>query len=274
MLLLAGAPGTGKTLVCHRVLDLLGDEIESVCLTHTHLRDRAELLQAILFDLELPHAGKSEQELRLGLIDHLLQRFRAGKQTVLVIDEAQHLEIEQLEELRMLSNLEGQAGKAVQVLLCGQPDLLDIIAAPALASLRQRLAVRVLLEPLGIEEAADYLLHHLRLAGGRAEEILGGEALELLARATHGLPRLLNQVGRQALHLAVQVGTAEIDVEVVLEALTLLGLPGAVPAETDADQGVLLVEPAASVSRTDEEEETTNEDDSARRLFVAPGRSA
>ncbi len=274
ILLLAGAPGTGETLVCHRILDLLGEEVANVCITHTHLRNRAELLQAILFDLDMPHAGKSEQELRLTLIDYLLQRFRAGKQTVLVIDEAQHLGIDLLEELRMLSNLEGQGGKAVQVLLAGQPDLLDVLAAPALASLRQRLAVRVFLEPLGIDEAADYLLHHLRSAGGQAEEILYGVAVVLLARCTHGLPRLLNQAGRQALYLAEQVGAAEMDAEAVLEALTLLGLPGEVPAEADGDPDVLLVEPSSSASKTNEVEEATNEEDDAHRLFVAPGRSA
>jgi type II secretory pathway predicted ATPase ExeA len=274
MLLLAGAPGTGKTLVCHRLLDLLGEEVESVCLTNTHIRDRADLLQAILFDLELSHVDKSEQEMRLTLIDHLLHSFSEGKRTVLIIDEAQHLGTDLLEELRMLSNLEGQQGKAVQILLVGQPDLLEVIATAELASLRQRLAVRVLLEPLGIEEAADYLLHHLRAAGGRAEEILGGEALELLARNTHGIPRLLNQAGRQALHLAERAGAAEIDAEAVLEALTLLGLPGEVRAEAEGNQGVLLVEPPSGPSAALEPEEAVNEEDEAHRLFVATGRSA
>jgi type II secretory pathway predicted ATPase ExeA len=276
VLLLVGAPGTGKTLVCHRLLDLLGEGVdtESVCLTNTHIRDRFELLQAILFDLALPHDGKSEQQMRLALIDHLLQRFSAGKRTILVIDEAQHLSPDLLEELRMLGNLEGNGGKAVQVLLAGHPDLLEVIAAPELASLRQRLAVRVVLEPLGIEEAADYLLHHLRAAGGRAEEILGGEALELLARNTHGIPRLLNQAGHQAMRLADSAGAAEIDAEAVLEALTLLGLPGEVPAEEESHERVLLVEPPSSVASTSEEEPATDEEDDPRRLFVAPGRSA
>ncbi len=131
MLLLIGAPGTGKTLLCQRLLDQLGDGIESVCLTHTHLRDRISLLQAILYDLALPYDGKSEQEMRLVLIDHLLHRYAAGKKTVLVIDEAQHFSIDLLEEVRMLGNLEGQGGKAVQVVLAAQPDFLDTLAAPS-----------------------------------------------------------------------------------------------------------------------------------------------
>jgi type II secretory pathway predicted ATPase ExeA len=274
MLLLVGAPGTGKTLVCHRLLDALGDEVECVCLTNTHIRDRTDLLLAVLFDLSLPQAAMSEQEMRLTLTEHLLERFSDGKRTVLVIDEAQHLGPDLLEELRMLGNLEGQGGKAVHVLLVGQPDLLDMINAPELASLRQRLAVRVVLEPLGIDEAADYLLHHLRAAGGRAEEILGSEALELLARNTHGIPRLLNQAGRQALQLAGRAGAAEIDAEAVLEALTLLGLPGEVSPEEESGQGVLLVEPPHGASASDAGEESAVNEEDDPRLFVAPGRSA
>jgi type II secretory pathway predicted ATPase ExeA len=267
LLLLVGGPGTGKTLLCHALLDRLGADHECVCLCHTHLRDRAGLLQAILFDLSLPHQGRSEQEMRLTLIEHLLQRYAAGKRTLLVIDEAQHLGPDLLEELRLLSNLEGRGGKAVQVVLVGQHDLLDTLAWPSLGSLRQRLAVRASLEPLGVEEAADYLLHHLRAAGAEPGTVLNGEALELLARNTHGLPRLLNQAAHQAIRLTAADGASEIDVEAVLEALTLLGLPGTVPVGESED--VLLVHPAAS----EQAEPAEVLPDDPCRLF-APGRSA
>src|SRR5262249_52871575 len=161
-------------------------------------------------DLSLPHEGRAEQEMRLALIDHLLKRYAGGSRTVVLIDEAQHLGVELLEELRMLGNLEGQAGKAVQVVLLGQPELLDSLGRPELASLRQRVAVRATLEPLGVEEAADYLLHHLRAAGARAEQVLVDEALELLARNTHGVPRLLNQAAHQALRLAAEIGAEAV----------------------------------------------------------------
>jgi type II secretory pathway predicted ATPase ExeA len=244
VLVLTAGPGLGKTLVGHCLLDRLGvrpgepESVEAVFLTNTHVRDRVGLLQAILFDLSLPHEGSSEQEMRLALIDHLLRHYAGGNRTVLLIDEAQHLSVELLEELRMLGNLEGQAGKAVQVVLIGQPELLDTLGRPELASLRQRVAVRATLEPLGVEEAADYLLHHLRAAGGRAEQVLGDEALELLARNTHGVPRLLNQAAHQALRLAAEAGEA-VDVEAALEALTLLGLPGEAAEE---GEGVMLVQ--------------------------------
>src|SRR5437016_6216605 len=89
--LLTGAPGTGKTLLCHGLLERLGPTILSAFLTNSHVRDLTGLLQAILFDLSLPYEGRSEQELRLALTDVLLKNYGAGQRTVLVIDEAQHL---------------------------------------------------------------------------------------------------------------------------------------------------------------------------------------
>jgi hypothetical protein len=141
--------------------------------------------------------------------------------------------------------------------------------------------VRVTLEPLDIEEAADYLLHHVRAAGGKPEEIFSGEALELLARNTHGLPRLLSQAAHQALRLAASAGGTEVDAEAVLEALTLLGLPGEVSVDHEENAGVLLVDadtgsgPMASAG----EEEAQAEAVAAASVgghpfFVAPGRSA
>lgn len=223
-LLLTGEPGTGKTLLCHSLLDRLGRDVSPAFLTHTHLRDRAGLLQALLHDLGLPHEGRGEADMRLALVDHLLGRYREGKRTVIVVDEAHHLNVEQLEELRLLGNLEGPVGKAVQVILAAQPALETTLTLPALTALRQRLAVRVRLDPLPLDESADYLLHHLRTAGGRPEQLLGDESLELLARHSGGVPRLLNQSAHLALRLAAENQSSEVDVEVVLAALALLGL--------------------------------------------------
>jgi general secretion pathway protein A len=232
LLLLSGAPGLGKTLAAHCLLDRAGarpgegSQVEAVFMAGTPSRDRIGLLQAILYDLSLPYEGRAEQEVRLALIDHLLTRYAAGTRFLFVLDEAHHLAVEQLEELRMLGNLEGHSGKAVQIVLIAQPQLLETLARPELASLRQRVAVRAALEPLGPDEAADYLLHHLRAASGRAEPLIDDEALALLARATGGVPRLLNQAAGLALRLAAESGQAHVEVEAVLEALERLGLSG------------------------------------------------
>jgi type II secretory pathway predicted ATPase ExeA len=251
--LLTGEPGTGKTLLCHRLLEQLGPEIPSAFLTHSHFAGRAGLLQAILYDLSLSYEGKGEQELRLALTDYLLQNFAAGKRTVFVVDEAQHLTPDLLEELRLLGNLESRQGKAVQIVLAGQPTMEERLRLPELAVLAQRLVARPRLEPLGVHEAADYLYHQLRLAGARPEQVLSEEAADVLARGTRGVPRLLNQAAHQALALAQQGGAITVDAEAALEALAFLGLE----AESEAAAATnfpTLITPESSDSEAEEAE--------------------
>jgi type II secretory pathway predicted ATPase ExeA len=226
VLLLTGPAGTGKTLLCHCLLERLAGSVESAFLTNSHFRDPAALLQAILYELSLPYEDRDEQERRLALTDHLLTRFAAGRPTVLIVDEAQHLKPDLLEELRLLGNLEARAGKALQVVLAGQAELMETLRRPELASLRQRLAVRIELGPLPLQEAADYLLHHLRVAGVQPETIVTDEVVEILARGSGGVPRLLNQAAHLALNLAGEAGAEQVDVEAALEALAQLGLEG------------------------------------------------
>lgn len=223
VVLLTGEPGSGKTLLCHCLLERLGDQVRSAYLTNTHFADRHALLQALCYDLELPHDG-GEQQLRLALADACLRGFAEGKPTIVVVDEAQHLTADMLEELRLLANLEGPQGRAVQVVLAGQPALLETLEQPGLAALRQRLAVRTFVPALTLTEAADYLLHQLRVAGAQPDQLLPQEALELLARSTRGQPRLLNQAAHRSLALACAAGSQSVDVEAVLEALSVLGI--------------------------------------------------
>jgi type II secretory pathway predicted ATPase ExeA len=245
LFLVTGAPGTGKTLLCHRLLEQLGAETTSAFLTNGHISGCIGLLQAILFDFSLPYEGRSEQELRLALTDHLLQTFSAGRRSVLVVDEAHHLTADVLEELRLLSNLEARQGKALHVVLAAQPAIRETLGQPQLAGFQQRLIVRPQLETLGVHEAADYLVHQLRTAGGRPERIMTDEALEILARGTQGVPRLLNQAGHQALGLAASAGADQVDAEVALEALAALGLEAVEPGEDDASLPAATIRPAA-----------------------------
>lgn len=224
LLLLTGEPGTGKTLLCHRLLDRLGPDTASAFLTNSHVGDRIGLLQAILFELSLPYEGRSPQEMRLALTEFLLANYGAGRRALVLVDEAQHLTTDLLEELRLLSNLESSQGRAVQVLLVGQPALLEMLRRRELTAVHQRIAVRARLEPLDVHESADYLLHQLRAAGGRPEQIITDEALTVLARGCQGVARLLNQVAHQALTLACETSAPQVDAEAALEALALLGL--------------------------------------------------
>lgn len=240
LLLLTGEPGTGKTLLCHLLLERLGPGVASAFVTNSHVGGPAGLLQAILYDLSLPYRGLTEQELRLALTDALLQGYAAGRRTVLVIDEAQHLAPESLEELRQLANLEARRARAVQVVLSAQPALLETLGRDELRALAQRLPVRARLAPLTEQEAADYLVHQVRTAGGRPEAVWTDEALAVLARGSGGVPRLLNQAAHLALALACQAGAGMVDAEAALEALAGLGLEyedGAEEADSTAANG-------------------------------------
>jgi type II secretory pathway predicted ATPase ExeA len=283
IVVLTAEPGLGKTLLCHCLLERLGSDVTSVLLTNTHFRDRAALLQAILYDLSLPYEGRSEQEMRLALTDFLLRNFAEGRRTILLADEAHHLMVELLEELRLLANLESRQGRALQVVLVAQPSLLHTLNRTALASLAQRVAVRTDLAPLDLHEAADYLLHQARAAGARAQNLFGDEALEVLARGSGGVPRLLNQAAHQALTLAAAAGAPLVDAEAALEALTLLGLDteeqeteAATQAigETQADRGPVLALDGCSEDNGSGAEEAAEDDGEGCRLFTAPRRLA
>lgn len=222
--LVTGQPGTGKSLLCHRLLEKLGPEVTGLFVMHSRIDGRIGLLQTLLYDLALPYEGRNEQELRLCLIDFLLGQYKAGRRTVLVLDEAQYLAPDLLEELRLLGNLEASRGKALQVVLVAQPSIFDTLRRSELASFSQRLVVRVHLEPLSVAEAADYLLHQVRVCSGRTENVITDEAVEILARGTQGLPRLLNQAAHQAFVLAHAAGAQQVDAEAAMEALSLVGL--------------------------------------------------
>jgi type II secretory pathway predicted ATPase ExeA len=266
--LLTGDPGTGKTLLATILLDRLGEQASCVFLTNGHLTRRADLFQAVLYDLGLPYAGLSEQELRLALTDRLLADFAAGRKTVLVLDEAHHLPPDVIEELRLLGNLETRAGRAVQIVLVAQPPILDTLRRPELRAVAQRLTARAELGPLTPEEAADYLLHHLRQAGARPEALIGDDALGLIARATGGLPRLLNQAANLALALTYQAGAGRVDAEGALEALARLGLeaeelPGEPVGLAAEDEPPAAGAPAVVIEPFSQ----------SPRLVYAPGRS-
>jgi type II secretory pathway predicted ATPase ExeA len=224
LILLTAEPGLGKTLLGHVILGRLGGNAGAAFLTNGHIPSRLALLQAILFELSAPYEGLGEQEARLALTDLLLKSYAGGRKTILLVDEAQHLSADLLEELRMLGNLEAAGGKALQILLIAQPEIEVIMRLPQLGILRQRLAIRVRLDPLSIEESADYLRHQIRLAGGRPDSAIADEAVVLLVQACNGIPRLLNQSAHQAFLLAYEIGAVQVDVEAAVEALNSLGL--------------------------------------------------
>jgi type II secretory pathway predicted ATPase ExeA len=247
IVLLEGDAGSGKTLMAHMLLESLPDNWRSAFLTHCRFFGRGDLLQAILFDLGLPYQGLSEHEMRLELTKSCLEKFKQGGRTIIVADEAHLLSADQLEELRLLSNLEGKEGKAVQVVLIRLPGLFTSITKPGLEIFKQRLTVSCRLDPLSVEESADFLLHQIRRAGGRPEKLLGEDVLDILSHASRGVPRLLNQAAHCAFKLACDADNEQVDAEAAVEAISRLGLDVGAEEPPPAGSAALLPEAAKPV---------------------------
>ncbi|MBX9581213.1 MAG: ATP-binding protein, partial [Gemmataceae bacterium] len=208
-----GPPGVGKSLVARRWLDQLAADVPRAVVANPHAAGPAELLQAVLFDLGRPYQGLSTQELRLAVTAELLGDGGREHPTVLVIDEAQNLTPAAVEELRLLGNVETADGAAAFVLLVAQPGLRDSLGR----AFAQRVAARHRVEPFTPDEAAAYLRH-------QAGAALDDEAVSVLAGASGGVPRVLNQAAALAGELAAGAGADRVDAEAALEALARLGL--------------------------------------------------
>lgn len=246
--LIDGPPGAGKSLVVRKWLDDLLPDVPRVFIPNAHAERPAELLQAILFDLGKPYQGLSEQELRLSATEYLLDAAAGGFPTVVVLDEAQHLSLAALEELRLLGNLETRQGAVAFAVLVAQPTLRAALQGPGHALVADRVAVRCAVEPLSVEESAAYLRHQVSAAGGDPAKVFDDEAVSLLASACAGVPRVLNRAARLAFELCAEAEGEVVDVEAVMESLARLGIEA--PEDGGGDDAVLLPHPAAEESRS------------------------
>ncbi len=224
VVVLDGEPGTGKTLLVLRFLELLPATTCRILLQATKFSRPADFFQAILFDLGQPYQGMSEQELRLAVYSELLNALVQEQAVVLFVDEAQNLTSEILEEIRVLGNLESKDSKALLVILVGQSGLRELLSKPESASFAQRVAARARLSPLVREESIRFVRHQLRECGGRPEWLISDEALTLLATHTGGVPRVLNRAALLAFTLAGAAGLKDVDAEPVVDALMQLEL--------------------------------------------------
>ncbi|UFS69105.1 XrtA-associated ATPase [Geomonas sp. RF6] len=190
-ILLTGDVGSGKTTL---IRDILNKGYANVTLSKIfNTRVTAEQLLAMINDdFGLPVAGKDRVSLMRDLNDFLLEQYAAGHQPILIIDEAQNLEADLLEDIRMLSNLESAHGKLLQIVLVGQPELRETLAAPELLQLRQRISINCHLKALGREEMTEYVLHRMEVAGNREALIFPRETLDLVYQYSRGIPRLIN----------------------------------------------------------------------------------
>ena len=200
---LSGEVGTGKTTIVRTLLNQLDPAIYRTALIFNPTLSPLGLLQEVSGEFGLAGAGTDMRDLHQALNAFLLEENRAGRTVVLVIDEAQNLSVETLEHIRLISNLETDSAKLIQIVLVGQPELKNLLARADLRQLDQRITVRYHLKPMCQADTGDYIRHRIRFAaGGREPLSFSPGAVKRIFRYSGGLPRLINGVCDRALLLA------------------------------------------------------------------------
>src|SRR5579862_9206852 len=198
-ILLTGEVGTGKTTLLNRLLDWLhGRRAKTAYIFNSRL-DVNQLFDFIMAEFEIPCESREKSQVLLKLNQWLLDRYRVGETAVLIVDEAQNLSAEVLEEIRLLTNLETSTEKLLQIVLTGQPELEQKLKMPELRQLRQRITLRCHTAPLSLEETYGYIAERLRIAGANGEPIFSKEAIESVHLYSHGIPRVVNLLCEHAL---------------------------------------------------------------------------
>ena len=215
---LTGEVGTGKTTLCRLVLEQVPENTR-VALILNPMLSPPELLRAICAELEIDvsEAGDSMQALLDALNRYLLERHAEGERVVLIIDEAQNMSRQGLEQIRLLTNLETATDKLLQILLLGQPELRDLLGRPELRQLAQRITARYHLDPLNEEETEAYVRHRLEVAGA-ARCPFNRDGMKALYRVSEGVPRLINIIADRALLAAYASEQERIDARLVRSA--------------------------------------------------------
>ncbi len=198
-ILITGDVGTGKTTLCRSLLSQLKKGYKTAYIFNPVLSIK-DLLKNILEELGIPvRAGQTKRDLIVALNQRLLDFYKQGIGTVLIIDEAQDLSIEVLENIRLLSNLETTRDKLLQIVLVGQPELEEKLALHSLRQLNQRITIRYHLKALSLEETRDYIQHRIIIAGTSASVRFDASAVKVVYRLSGGIPRLINQLCDRAL---------------------------------------------------------------------------
>jgi len=206
---ITGEVGTGKTTLCRAVLENLDQNTEAAYIFNPKL-DSLQLLKAINDEFGIPSSGNSVKELIDTLNAFLMKKKEQGRKVVLIIDEAQNLNKDVLEQLRLLSNLETTTSKLIQIILVGQPELGEMLDSHELRQLGQRITLSCTLTPLTFEETNDYISHRLQVASQKSSLRFSRAALRAIYKYSGGIPRLINIACDRALLTAYGMNRKKI----------------------------------------------------------------
>jgi general secretion pathway protein A len=219
---LTGEVGTGKTTVLRTLLNQLDEEQYRVALIFNPFLSASELLRSINREYGITTEGAGNAEFLDALYQFLLQENRAGRTVVLIIDEAQDLAPPVLEQIRLISNLETEADKLIQIVLAGQPELASLLARPELRQLRQRITVRYHLGAMDFADTQAYINHRLTMAGDLASDTFAPSAVQRIFRYARGIPRLINSAGDRLLLLGYAEGKRALSGRLAAQAIAEL----------------------------------------------------
>jgi general secretion pathway protein A len=220
-LVLSGEVGTGKTTLLQALLQKL-DSNTSVAFVFNSTLPFDDLLEYALEDFGIGKAEASRVQRLVALNNYLIERRRAGQNTVLILDEAQNLSAETLEQVRLLSNFETPTDKLLQILLVGQPELKDKLQLPQLRQLKQRIGLRCAIPPMTSVETRDYIRTRLRIAGARDLNLFEDAAVRRIAEYAGGIPRVVNIVCDHALLIGYADQTRRVGRVVIERAVRYL----------------------------------------------------
>ena len=219
MVKVTGEVGSGKTMLCRVLMERLPKEIETIYLAVPSLT-RDEMLAAIAVDLGIDTAGANTTRLVRALQERLIEIHSEGRSVVALIDEAHAMPLSTLEEIRLLSNLETEKDKLLQIVLFGQPELDAHLALPNMRQLKERITHSFNLGPLPAREVSDYVRFRLRAAGYHGPDLFGPEALRIIADASEGLTRRVNIYADKTLLAAFAAGTHTVTADHARAAVT------------------------------------------------------
>ena len=212
---ITGEIGSGKTTLIRQLLSDIGEDITVVLVSNTH-RSFGELLQWVLLAFGLEFRDKKKVELYQTLAEFIIKEYGHDRRTVLIIDEAQNLDVDALEELRMLSNINSDKDQFLQLILVGQPHLRETLRRPEMHQFAQRIAVDYSLSTLTLEESWQYIRHRLKVAGGDPN-LFDTKACAAVYYYTAGTPRLINSLCEQSLVIGFAEEKKRIDVDIVCD---------------------------------------------------------
>ncbi len=241
-IVITGEIGSGKTTLLQTLLRNLDSHTTVARIVNTMLEPR-ELIETIMIDFGLDPGDRSKALLLRDLSQFVVDQRLAGRMVLLVIDEAQNLSLAALEELRMLSNLETEKSKLLQIVMVGQPNLRDKLGAPELEQLRQRITVSYHLPPLEIDDTANYINHRLRRAALGAPLEFPREATDLIHARSRGVPRIINVICDAALVFGYAEERRVFDAPTIREVLAELETTGVLPPSSEAETSVPAAAP-------------------------------